>query len=64
MYDYELHQVRSAELRRRAEHERLAREAGRVARREAAERDAPGEGGAEPGPHRPGPRRSRFARAA
>lgn len=45
MYEYELHHLRSAELIRQAEHERLAREATRVrraARREAEERSAEG----------------------
>ncbi|WP_167348331.1 hypothetical protein [Streptomyces bicolor] len=45
MYEYELHRIRSAELIRQAEHERLAREAVRVrreARREAVQRAAEG----------------------
>ncbi|WP_330287583.1 hypothetical protein [Streptomyces sp. NBC_00576] len=46
MFEYELHQIRSAELRREAADERLAREAVRsahAARREAAGRAAEGE---------------------
>jgi hypothetical protein len=46
MFEYELHQIRSAELRREAADERLAREAvrsARAARREAAGRAAEGE---------------------
>ncbi|MFE7272273.1 hypothetical protein [Streptomyces sp. NPDC057623] len=45
MYGYEVHRLRSAELIRQAEHDRLAREAVRLrraARREAAERSAEG----------------------
>ncbi|MCF1595631.1 hypothetical protein [Streptomyces muensis] len=45
MHGYELHHLRSADLIRRAEHERLAREAlrlRRAARRETAERSAEG----------------------
>ncbi|GKQ41582.1 hypothetical protein [Streptomyces sp. A012304] len=54
MYAYELHQMRSAELIRQAQEERLAREATRgrrAARREAvarASRTTPATGGAEP----------------
>ncbi|WP_367320647.1 hypothetical protein [Streptomyces sp. HUAS ZL42] len=61
MYEYELHQMRSAELRRRAEHDRLAREAvrhRRAARREAAERTAEHEA------HTGRSRRHWFARVA
>ncbi|GGX21130.1 hypothetical protein [Streptomyces lomondensis] len=36
MYEYELQQMRAADLIRRAEHERLVREAARAARRETA----------------------------
>ncbi|MET7685546.1 hypothetical protein [Streptomyces sp. NPDC005423] len=60
MYEYELHQIRSAELRRRAADERLAREAvqgRRAARRDEALRAA------EEDPHTDRPRRPRFARA-
>lgn len=45
MYEYEFHHFRSTELIRKAEHERLAREAARLrraARREATERSAEG----------------------
>ncbi|MFD7404620.1 hypothetical protein ACFV7R_18550 [Streptomyces sp. NPDC059866] len=61
MYEYELQQLRSAELIRRAEHERLVREAirsGRAARREAAERAAANEA------HIRRPRRHRSPRTA
>ncbi|MDX3242879.1 MULTISPECIES: hypothetical protein [unclassified Streptomyces] len=69
MYEHELHQFRSAELLRRAAHERLAREAvrgRRAARREAAERAAVerSEGGAESESHTHLLRRLRFARPA
>ena len=46
MYEYELSQLRSAELRRQAQQERLAREAvrgRRAARREAAGHETEGE---------------------
>ncbi|MBX9395517.1 hypothetical protein K4749_18425 [Streptomyces sp. TRM72054] len=61
MYEYELQQIRSAELIRRAEHERLVRDvirSGRAARREAAERAA----GNEADTRRP--RRNRSPRTA
>jgi hypothetical protein len=61
MYEYELHQLRSAELRRQAANERLAREAvreARAARREQARRAAEGE------VHTESPRRHLFARAS
>ncbi|KOG34689.1 hypothetical protein [Streptomyces resistomycificus] len=61
MYEYELSQFRSADLIRRAEHERQAREAvlsRRAARREAAARAADGEA------HTGRPRRHRFPRTA
>ncbi|MFF3940013.1 hypothetical protein [Streptomyces phaeofaciens] len=74
MYEYEVHQARSAELLRRAEHERLAREAvrgRRAARREATERAALRESSgdstresAESEPHTRRPRRLRFPRTA
>ncbi|MGW3101698.1 hypothetical protein [Streptomyces sp. NPDC001100] len=61
MYEYEMHQLRSAELRRLAANERLAREAVRGARaarreqaRQAAEREV----------HTERPRRHLFARAS
>ncbi|MCT9081042.1 hypothetical protein [Streptomyces fulvoviolaceus] len=60
-YEYEISQLRSAELMRQAEHERLAREVvrgRRAARREAARRAAEGE------VHTGGPRRHRFLRTA
>lgn len=62
MIEYELHLIRSADLRRRAEHERLAREAvrgRRQARREEAARRA-----AESESHRGAARRHGFARAS
>ncbi|MES5817219.1 hypothetical protein [Streptomyces sp. RG80] len=61
MYEYELSQLRSAELLRQAENERLAREAvrgRRAARREAVRQEA------ESGVHTDRPRRLRFLRAA
>ncbi|WP_405619488.1 hypothetical protein [Streptomyces sp. NBC_00076] len=61
MYEYEIHQFRSAELIRRAEQDRLARRAvlgKRAARREAARRTA------ESDPHTGRPRRHRFVRTA
>ncbi|WP_327185219.1 hypothetical protein [Streptomyces sp. NBC_01334] len=68
MYEYELQQARSAELRRRAEHERLAREVvrgRRAARREAADRAAErADGGAGSESHTHLLDRLRFARPA
>ncbi|MDQ0932898.1 hypothetical protein [Streptomyces turgidiscabies] len=61
MFEYELHQFRSAELRREAADERLAREAvrsARAARREESGRAAEGE------VHRDDQRRHWFTRAA
>ncbi|AWW37406.1 hypothetical protein ADL00_22565 [Streptomyces sp. AS58] len=61
MYEYELQRIRSAELIRRADRERTAREAvrrARAARREAAERAAVG------GADTRRPRRHRFPRTA
>ncbi|MER5210660.1 hypothetical protein ABT063_08795 [Streptomyces sp. NPDC002838] len=61
MYEYEISQFRSAELIRRAEYERLAREAvrsRRAVRREAARHAAEGEVNTSR------PRRYRFPRAA
>ncbi|MFI6012859.1 hypothetical protein ACIBAG_29280 [Streptomyces sp. NPDC051243] len=65
MYEYELHRIRSAELIRQAEHERLARAAVRArreARREAVEHSA--EGAAETEAHTSRRRRHRYPRAA
>ncbi|MDC0771153.1 hypothetical protein [Streptomyces sp. HD] len=65
MYEYEIHHFRSTELIRKAEHERLAREAlrlRRAARREATERSAEGTGDAES--HTSRLRRHRHPRAA
>ncbi|MDR6977512.1 hypothetical protein J2X68_004231 [Streptomyces sp. 3330] len=68
MYEYELQQARSAEMRRRAEHERLARRlvrGRRAARREAAERAAErSDGGAGSASHTHFLDRLRFARPA
>lgn len=61
MYEYEIQQYRSAELIRRADEARLAREAVRA--RRAARRQAR-HGGAEAESHMPRQRRPRFARAA
>jgi hypothetical protein len=61
MYEYEIQQLRAAELIRQAENERLAREivrGRRAARREAARREAEGE------VHTGRPRRHRFPRTA
>ncbi|CAM5317632.1 hypothetical protein ACFWHW_36895 [Streptomyces pharetrae] len=61
MHVYEYQQMRSAELIRRAEQERLAREVARgsrAGRREAALRTAESES------HSPGSRRLRFPRTA
>ncbi|MEU6573837.1 hypothetical protein [Streptomyces sp. NPDC046805] len=66
MFEFELHRVRSAELLRRAEHERLAREAVRVrheARREATARRTAARPEPEPGGDAGHPRR-RLPRAA
>lgn len=61
MFTYEFHELRSAELRSRAEHARLVREAahGRRAARRSAAHEA-----RESQAHSDGPRRHRFARAA
>ncbi|WP_329413893.1 hypothetical protein OG802_25215 [Streptomyces sp. NBC_00704] len=68
MYELELHQARSTELRRRAAEERLAHEAvrgARAARREATARAAErSEGEAESEPHTRRPRRFGFPRPA
>ncbi|MCQ9129326.1 hypothetical protein [Streptomyces hilarionis] len=48
MYELELHQARSTELRRRAADERLAHEAVRAARREAAARRSQDEAESQP----------------
>ncbi|CAL9584437.1 MULTISPECIES: hypothetical protein [Streptomyces] len=61
MYEYELQQLRTADLIRRADHERRVREATR-ARREA--RRAAGHGAAEHESHSRHFRRLRWARAA
>ncbi|MEU6090321.1 hypothetical protein ABZ865_26645 [Streptomyces sp. NPDC047085] len=63
MYQFDLHRMRSAELRREAESERLAREtarAVRAARREEAARH----GGAGAETHTDRPRRHRLPRTA
>ncbi|SEE53806.1 hypothetical protein SAMN05216489_07018 [Streptomyces sp. 3213] len=61
MYEYEMHQLRSAELRRQAANERLAREAVRGAR--AARREQAGQA-VESEVHTERPRRHLFARAS
>ncbi|NNN33472.1 hypothetical protein HLK59_24555 [Streptomyces sp. S3(2020)] len=61
MYEYELSQLRSADLLRQAQQERLAREA--VRSRRAARREAAGHE-AEGGVHTGRTRRLRFLRAA
>ena len=71
MFEYELSQTRSAELRAAAEHDRLVREALRVRRaarrtqaHEAARGEASAQGGTDARSHSRRPRRHRFARAA
>ncbi|MFJ3666566.1 hypothetical protein ACIPSE_08925 [Streptomyces sp. NPDC090106] len=71
MHEYELSRLRSAELLRQADHERLVREAlrgRRAARREAARREAARREEAGPATesesHTGRPRRLRFPRAA
>ncbi|MFI1166792.1 hypothetical protein ACH4UM_25100 [Streptomyces sp. NPDC020801] len=61
MFAYEIHQLRSAELRHRADQERLVREALRGRR---AARDRVGQQAPEPETHTHGPRRHGFTRAA
>ncbi|MBC9723482.1 hypothetical protein [Streptomyces sp. TRM68367] len=61
MYEYELHQYRSADLLRRADHQRLVREALR-ARRTARRKATHGTSGTEPHTH--DSRYRRFTRAA
>ncbi|MFC7938923.1 hypothetical protein ACFU2J_22245 [Streptomyces sp. NPDC057387] len=61
MYEYEIQQYRSAELIRRADEARLAREVVR-ARRAARRRER--QGAAEAESHTPRQRRARFARVA
>ncbi|MEV6533291.1 hypothetical protein ACGFWD_29895 [Streptomyces sp. NPDC048448] len=66
MFEYELHQIRSAELIREAQNHRLAQEAlrGRRAdRRRTAARES-GRNDTEGRAHSPRPRRHRFTRAA
>ncbi|MFF4350736.1 hypothetical protein [Streptomyces sp. NPDC001530] len=65
MFEYELQQIRSAELIREAQNHRLAQEAlrGRRAARRAAARES-GQNDTEGQSHSPRPRRHRFARAA
>jgi hypothetical protein len=61
MFEYELHQIRSAELIREAHNHRVAQEAlrsRRAAARESGQNDPEGQA------HTPRPRRHRFARAA
>ncbi|MEV8538263.1 hypothetical protein [Streptomyces sp. NPDC051572] len=67
MYEFELHQIRSAELRRQAANERLAREAvrgARAARREQARQARQARQAAEGEVHTDRPRRHLFARAS
>ncbi|MCX5439809.1 MULTISPECIES: hypothetical protein [unclassified Streptomyces] len=65
MYEYEIHQVRAAELIHRAEHSRLVREAREARRSRRAERRAASAGqDAEGRVNSPRSGRSRFARAA
>ncbi|MFF1354392.1 hypothetical protein [Streptomyces sp. NPDC058297] len=65
MYEYEIHQVRAAELVRQAEHSRLVREAREARRNRRAERRAGSAGqDAEGRVSSPRSLRSRFARAA
>jgi hypothetical protein len=65
MYEYEIHQTRSADLIRQADHHRMVREAlrgRRDARRAAAEASARHATGGQA--HTDRPRRHPFARAA
>ncbi|CAM5596597.1 hypothetical protein [Streptomyces purpurascens] len=61
MYEYELQQLRTADLIRRADHERLVREAARARR---AARGEAAQNSAEHESHSRGFRRTRSARAA
>ncbi len=61
MFMYEFHELRSSELRRQAEQERLARSV--LRHRRSARRDASQEA-PEAEAHSDGPRRHRFTRAA
>ncbi|MFJ9631189.1 hypothetical protein ACIQPR_37525 [Streptomyces sp. NPDC091280] len=61
MYEYEIHQLRSAELRRQAANERLAREAVRGARAARRRQDRQT---MESEVHTERPRRHLFARAS
>ncbi|MFG2478449.1 hypothetical protein [Streptomyces fagopyri] len=65
MFEYELHQIRSAELIREAQDHRLVREAlrGRRTARRTTARES-GRNDTEGQAHSPRPRRHRFARAA
>lgn len=65
MYEYELHQIRSAELIREAQNHRLVQEVlrGRRAARRAAVRESSRDEPEGQG-HSDRPRRHRFARAA
>ncbi|MEU1533478.1 hypothetical protein [Streptomyces fagopyri] len=65
MFEYELHQIRSAELIREAQNHRLVREAlrGRRTDRRTTARES-GLNDTEGQAHSPRPRRHRFARAA
>ncbi|MFJ4525056.1 hypothetical protein ACIP4Y_29575 [Streptomyces sp. NPDC088810] len=63
MYQFELHQVRSAELRRTAQQERLAREVVRL-RRAARRAESAGHGAPAAESHTDRPRRHRLARTA
>ncbi|QOV35371.1 hypothetical protein IM697_35750 [Streptomyces ferrugineus] len=62
MYDYAFHHIRSADLIRQAEHERLVREAVRV--RRAARRERSAEGTEDAPAQRSRLRRNRHPRAA
>ncbi|MET7697127.1 hypothetical protein [Streptomyces sp. NPDC005485] len=70
MFEYELHQTRSADLLAAAQHDRLVREALRARAARRAETRASGRGetsaqdDAEARSHSRRPRRHRFARAA
>ncbi|MGW7266389.1 hypothetical protein [Streptomyces sp. NPDC054842] len=61
MYEYEIHQTRSADLIRQADHHRMVREALR-SRRAAARASAGQDTGGQA--HTDRPRRHRFARVA
>ncbi|MEU5537211.1 hypothetical protein [Streptomyces sp. NPDC020362] len=63
MYEFEIHRMRTAELRREADQDRLAREAVR-SRRAARREEAARRGTPDAEPHTDRPRRQRLPRTA